>query len=420
MRFVIIGNGVAGITAAFAIRERDAGASITVISGESDYFFARTALMYVYMDRMRHCDLEPYERDVYEKKLIRRVRAWVRDVDAERKQVRLESGETISYDKLLLATGSVPNRIPWQGLEAAREGVVYFVSLQDLERCERFTPSTKRAVVVGGGLIGIELVECLVHHGVQVTFLVREQWYWPIALGPEEGQMVAAHIRKHGVEVCMEEEVATVESGSAGRVSAIHTNRNRKVPCEMLGIAIGVRPAVDWLRAVATPPALERGILVAPDFRTSLDHVFAAGDCAEIDGIGLEQIWYSAKRQGELAATSMLGDKVQYTPPVFFNSAKLFEIEYTTVGRMADGDGSFYYRQPGRDVSIRVAVDGGSVVGFNMLGSRWDHRKLAAWIEQRRTPTEVMASLHQAQFDVEFGQFDLAASRRQFALEQPA
>ena len=414
MQIVIIGNGVAGITAAFAIRERDASASITVVSGESDYFFARTALMYVYMDRMQPRDLEPHERGVYVQKRIRRVRAWVRDINAARKQIRLDSGEAIAYDKLLLATGSTPNRIPWPGLEAARDGVVHFVSLQDLERCERLTPSTKRAVVVGGGLIGIELVECLAHHGVQVTFLVREQWYWPIALGPQEGEMVAAHIRKHGVEICLEEEVASVESGSAGRVRSIHTSRSREIPCEILGIAIGVRPAIDWLRAVTTPPALGRGILTTPGFRTSLGNVFAAGDCAEIEGVGVEQIWYSAKRQGELAAHSMLGDNVHYTPPIFFNSAKMFEIEYTTVGRMADGAGSFYFRQPGRDMSIRIAADSGFVVGFNMLGSRWDHRRLAAWIEQKRTPAEVMASLHQAQFVVEFGQFDLAGARRQF------
>ena len=412
MQFVIIGNGVAGITAAFAIREREASASIIVIGGESDYFFARTAMMYVYMDRMAARDLEPYERSVYEKKRIRRIRAWVRDIDSSRKQIRLDSGELMPYDNLLIATGSSPNRIPWPGLEDVRDGVVHFVSMQDLECCERLTPSTKHAVVVGGGLIGIELVECLAYHGVQVTFLVREQWYWPIALGPQEGEMIAAHIRKHGVEICLEEEVERVESG------VVHTNRGRSLAFEMLGIAIGVRPAIDWLRGVATPPALGHGILVEDDFRTSLGNVFAAGDCAEIKGVGIEQIWYSAKRQGELAARSMLGDAVHYKPPLFFNSAKMFEIEYTTVGRMADDAGSFYYRQPGCDVSIRIAADGGSVVGFNMLGSRWDHRILAKWIEQRRTPAEVMATLHQAQFDVEFGQFDLASARRQFAAEQ--
>jgi NAD(P)H-nitrite reductase large subunit len=414
MHFVIIGNGVAGITAAFAMRERDASAAITVVSGESDYFFARTALMYVYMDRMQPRDLEPHERAVYEKKRIRCVRAWVRDIDSEHKHIVLDSGEAIAYDKLLIATGSAPNRFPWPGLDSARDGVVQFVSMQDLERCERLTPSTKRAVVVGGGLIGIELVECLAHHGVHVTFLVRDQWYWPIALGSQEGEMVAAHIRKHGVDICLEEEVASVESNADARVRSIRTNRNRELPCEMLGVAIGVRPAIDWLRAIATPLALGRGILASRDFRTSLGDIFVAGDCAEIEGVGVEQIWYSAKRQGELAAQSMLGDKVHYTPPIFFNSAKMFEIEYTTVGRMADGAGSFYYRQPGRDVSIRIAAEGGAVVGFNMLGSRWDHRKLSAWIEARRTPAEAMASLHQAQFDIEFGRFDLAAARSAF------
>ena len=161
MNFVIVGNGVAGISAAFTIRSREPKARITVIGGESDYFFSRTALMYAFMDRMNLRDLEPYERKVYDAQKIERVRGWVTDLDDRARQLRLDSGATIPYDRLLLATGSVPERVPWPGLDSCHEGVVHFVSLQDLEQCERLTPSTKEVVVVGGGLIGVELVECL-------------------------------------------------------------------------------------------------------------------------------------------------------------------------------------------------------------------------------------------------------------------
>jgi hypothetical protein len=125
---------------------------------------------------------------------------------------------------------------------------------------------------------------------------------------------------------------------------------------------------------------------------------------------GIEQIWYSAKRQGELAGRSMLGDRIDYRPPVFFNSSKFFEIEYTTVGRVNDAppeSASFYYRVPGKEASVRIVEHNGAVIGFNMLGSRWDHTLLERWILERRSMQYVKNVLTQAQFDVEFGRMDL-------------
>ncbi|MBI4907260.1 MAG: NAD(P)/FAD-dependent oxidoreductase [Acidobacteria bacterium] len=422
MHYVIIGNGVAGITAAFTLRERDRHARITVISGESDYFISRTALMYAYMDRMNLRDLEPFERKAYDKQKIDRVRGWVRDLNADQRQIRLEDGRKIIYDRLLLAVGSAPNRFQWPGLNAAKDGVVHFVSLQHLAECEGLTPSTKRAVVVGGGLIGVELVECLVHHGVEVDFLVRESWYWPMALAKEEGELIANHIRRHGVKLHIEHEVNAVRADASGRVVSVSTNKGLDLPCQMLGICIGVRPAVDWLKPVTTPPEINRGIKVNQSFQTTLPDVFSAGDCAEFvrpDGSPLvEQIWYAAKRQGELAARAMLGDAVDYKPSLFYNSAKFFDIEYTTVGdvtRLPDDATSFLHRLPGDAVSIRVIERNGSVIGFNMLGSRWDHTWFERWIHERRSMEDVMQQLHLAQFDVEFGRVRLDGVRAAFA-----
>jgi len=326
MRYVIIGNGVAGASAAMEIRHREPLAEITMISPESDYFFSRCALMYAYMDRMSLQDLEPYERKVYDRQAIRRIRDQVIDLDANRRSVVLNSGGSLKYDRLLLATGSLPRMPDWKGLDQVRDGVVNFVSLGDLKECERLTPSTREAVIVGGGLIGVELTECLAHHGKKVTFLVMEPWYWPAGLTKEEGTMISEHIRTHGVDVHLEEQASEVLTGADGRVRAVRTASGREYRCQMLGIAIGVRPAVEWLSQVATAPRMGRGIMVTPDFQTSLRNVWAAGDCAEIDipesRSLLEQIWYSARRQGKLAGHAMLGDEVNYRPPIFYNSAK--------------------------------------------------------------------------------------------------
>ena len=284
MRYVIVGNGVAGVEAAFAIRERYSAeeAEITLISGETDYFFSRTALMYAYMDIMERRELEPYERGFYEAQSIRRVRDWVSQIDPAAKTIATKSGHTMAYDKLLLAVGAKPRLFPWEGIDAAQDGVVHFVSMQDLDACERLTPSTQRAVVVGGGLIGIELVECLIHHKVPVTFLVREPYYWPIALHSQEGELVSKHIREHGVDLRHEEELAKVDIDPQGRVSAIHTNLGDVIPCQMLGVCVGVAANIEWLRTSGAELELGRGIKVNRSFQTSNADIYAAGDLSLI------------------------------------------------------------------------------------------------------------------------------------------
>lgn len=414
MKIVIVGNGVAGITCAMTARQRDPDASITVISGETDYYFSRTALMYAYMDTMTRQNLEPYERSSYAKQRIDLVRGWVVDMDASAKTLTLESGATLGWDRVVFAVGASPNMFPWKGADAIRDGKVHFVSMQDLDACERLTPSTREAVVVGGGLIGIELVECLLHHGVKTTFLIREPYYWPVALGREEADYVAEHMRAHGADVRLGEEMTEIKVDAGGRVSAVVTGSGETIPCQMLGIAAGVRPNTERLKGFKDAPALGRGIIVNDHLETNIPGVFACGDCAEIHPEGGkpygELIWYSAKRQGMLAGRNLFGDKVAYRPPLFFNSSKFFEVEYTTVGEVMnapDGSPTIYRKMPGKHISQRIVHDGERVIGFNMLGSRWNHEVLERWIHERRSPAFVRRNLHAAQYDVEFGRVKL-------------
>ena len=416
-KFVIVGNGVAGIEAALALRARKSPveASICVIGSESDFFFSRTALMYAYMDVMERRDLEPFERESYERQHIELIRDHVVDVDGERQLVTLASGKSIAYDKLLLAVGAKPRLFPWQGVDEIETGLVHFVSMQDLDQCEQLTPSTREAVVIGGGLIGIELVECLSFHGVKTTFLVREPYFWPMALGQEEGEMITEHIRHHGVDLRHHEEITEALVDASGRVRAVRTDKDEEIACQMLGIAVGVIANCDFLKETTTPVAVGRGIQVNRAFETSVPNVYAAGDCCEID-IGterplIETIWYSAKLHGRLAAASMLGDTIRYEPPLFYNSTKFMEIEFTTVGQavdLPDGTMSVYRKHPSKEISQRIVFnDDREVIGFNMLGSRWDHTVLERWIHQRRDVAWVREHLHDAQFDHEFGRAKL-------------
>ena len=420
MHYVIVGNGVAGTRAALTIRQRHPPdrARITLISDESPYFFSRTALMYAYMDRLSRRDLEPYERQVYDRQHIDRVQGRVVDLNGTSRTLTLKDGRTLDYDRCLLAVGASPRMVDFGGLDQVNDGLVTFVSLQDLDDCERLTWSTDQAVVVGGGLIGVELAECLVHHGLDVTFLVREPYYWPAAFAEPEGQMISEHIRSHGVDLRHEEELTHIDVDDNGRVCAVETNQDERIDCQMLGMAIGVVPNINWLRDVTTPPAIGGALRVDRSFQTSLANVWGAGDCVEIE---LEKshpplhepIWYAARLHGQLAARAMMGDDIHYEPPIFYNSSKFFDVEYTTVGDVQDvpeGAQSLFRRMPGKPISQRIVFDEQQrVFGFSMLGSRWDHTILTRWIEERRRLDFVRQHLHRAQFDVEFGRIDLDA-----------
>ena len=157
----IIGNGIAGITAARHIRKQKLASDykITVISAETDHFFSRTALMYIYMGHMTYEHTKPYEDGFWPKNDIYLMRDYVQQVDTRAKTLKLQQGDPINYDILLLATGSQGNWAGWPGEDL--KGIQGMITYQDIEAMEANTDGVKQAVIVGGGLIGVEMAECL-------------------------------------------------------------------------------------------------------------------------------------------------------------------------------------------------------------------------------------------------------------------
>ncbi len=444
MRIVIIGNGVAGMEAALAVRAREPDWEITLVSEESDHFFSRTALMWVFTGQMSHRDIEPLERDAYERLGFRRVRARATAIDTAERQVSFVGDqEPLAYDRLLIASGSKPREGPWPGSDA--RGVGNFVTLQDLDWYEREvhggasraggpprarlhangsatdSPYRFREVaaerrgrlsqhpaVIGGGLIGIEAVEVAVAAGLRPHFFIRGEWFWPIALDGRESRWIADRMAKHGVEVHLEHEVEALETDSEGNVSAVRTNQGRyESDCVVIGI--GVSPNTEWLADSGIELDAGGGVLVDEGLQTSARDVFAAGDCASVgwfDGTRRpEQLWYTARDQGRVAGARLLGDSSRYDRGTWYNSAKLMDIEYTTAGLVnwkLDGEENWFFEEKGRVCSTtRVVTQNGGVVGFNMLGRRWDHSVLIQWIEERRTLDWVLSHLSDAAFDTE-------------------
>ena len=405
---VIIGNGIAGVTAARFIRKLSDD-RITIVSDESDFFFSRTALMYVYMGHMTLSDIKPYEDWFWEKNRIDRVRGYVRHVDCTRQRLELDGAEPIDYDVLIIASGSKSNRFNWPGDDLSGVHGLYF--LQDLERLDRESAGVRKAVVVGGGLTGVELVEMLHSRGIHATFLAREMAYMDYALPTEEAELIERAIRRHGIDLRFNTEVREIRAGADGRVASVLTSRDEELSAQLVGITCGVHPNVAFLRE--SDVETNSGVLVNEHFETSVPNVYAVGDCAEFrdDGIGhkrIEQLWYTGRTHGKFVGRIVCGQRKPYDRGIFYNSAKFFDLEYQTYGEvdatLQQGmeDCVLRDQRSERMVRIRFRSDTHAVTGFNALGFRLRHEDCERCIRHGTTVDDVLAGFEALRFDPEF------------------
>ena len=405
MKIAIIGNGITGVSAALRIRELKPDWDIVIISGESDFHYSRPALMYIYMGHMSYRDTKPYEDRFWREKRIETLRGWVTEIDAKNSRLLMHKKDPVSYDKLLLAVGSKPNKFGWPGQDL--KGVQGLYDLMDLRELYENSKGLRRAVITGGGLIGIELAEMLHSRGVHVTFLVRERSYWNRVLPTEESAMVNRVIEKEGVELQLETELSEIIDDGNGRVGGVETKDGSRIECGFVGLTAGVSPNV----ALAAPAGVEtgRGILVDRGFKTGVENIYSAGDCAEIITGGernlLQQVWYTGKAQGGAAGEAMCGVPTVYEPAEWFNSAKFLDLEYQTYGRVnmgVEGEKNLYWERPDGLAALRIVHMDSAIIGVNVMGLRYRHEVCGRWIEEKRPLDYVLDRLGEANFDPEF------------------
>ncbi len=410
---VIIGNGISGVTVARHVRKLS-DHKITIISAETDYFFSRTALMYVYMGHMKFEHTQPYENWFWKKNRIDLVNGFVTTVDTSKKMVQLANGNEIEYDKLVIATGSKPNKFGWPGQDL--KGVQGLYSKQDLDNLEKFAPdkeTCKRAVIVGGGLIGIEMAEMLRSRKIPVTFLVRENSFWNGVLPAGESTMINEHILEHHIDLRLDTNLVEIIADQNGRAKAVITDKGDTIDCNVVGLTAGVTPNIDFL--ITTGIALGRGVKVNRLLETSAKDVYAIGDCAEQhEAIGnrrpIEAVWYTGRMMGEALAQTLCGNPTEYNPGHWFNSAKFLDMEYQTYGwvfserNKKDHEQHFHWRHDKEKICITIAYDMETklFLGINTFGIRMRHNIFDRWLTEKRSVDHIMEYLKDANFDPEF------------------
>jgi len=337
MKYVIIGSGVAGIAAIEAIRSVDNEGEVVWVGDDPHGYYSRPGLAYYLTGELHDKALFPRTSDDYRRMKFRYAKDRVTRIDRDHHVVELGDKGTITYDRLLLAVGAQAVRLKVPGAEL--NGVLKLDHMEDANHILKFARRGKTAVVVGGGITALELVEGLVARGVKVHYLLRGDRYWSNVLDEHESRIVEHRLQEEGVKLHYHSEVAEI-TGKKERVSGVILKDGKSLKCDLVAYAVGIRPRVDLANQAGLD--VDRGILVNEYMQTNDPDIFAAGDVAQVyDPITgkavLDSLWAPARQQGYTAGLNMTGQRTVYVKSVPFNVTRLAGLTTTIIGTVGSG-----------------------------------------------------------------------------------
>jgi len=375
IRYLIVGNSAGGVGTAEAIREVDKVGTIAIVSDEPYPAYSRPMISEYLAER---CSLERMlfrPSDFYEKNYIQPVLGQrVTELDIDRHNIKLENGGTIVWEKLLLATGDLPivPEIAGNGLK----GVFTFTTLDDAKAIDDFLneyPGRKvRAVVIGGGLIGVSVTEALVKRGVEVTIVEMKERILNTILDGEMSALMETALKQAGVETITDNTVGRVSSYLPGEATGVTLADGQPIPCEMVIIAIGVKPRTEL--AAGTGIKINRGIVVDRHMTASHPDIYACGDVAEAYDFAygenrLTPVWPNAYLGGRIAGFNMAGVPTEYQGGTAMNAIKYFGIDIVSAGTVAPPDDSYEVIVEKHDrVYRKVVLRDGLIAGLVFSG----------------------------------------------------
>ena len=315
----------------------------------------------------------------------------------QKQLVRLGDGRSLTYDRLLIATGARATPPPYAGAEL--DGVVYLDTLDGTKELVKKTRRARRAVVIGGGITALELSEGLTHRGIDTHYFLRRDRLWGQVFNDEEAALLEEKMKAHHVHIHYNTEAVEILGDRKGRVRGVKLTDGREFKCDLVGVAIGVKPLID---VVANSPInTDRAILVNERMETSVPNVYAAGDCAQVydrwtQKHMLDILWPSAVAEGNAAGLNMVGKPYAYEKGSPFNACLLFGLHITTMGQISPrrddeadepeilqhvsrGSSEVWYTHPRpyrsawsaeNDSTIRLVLSGDFLVGALVIGEQ--------------------------------------------------
>ncbi len=416
--YLIIGNGIAGVTAAEILRTENSAATIGVIADDAFPVYYRPALKDYLGGHMAEDKLWARPANFYQAQKMLFLSEHVVGIQVEQHCLQLQNNKQVGYQKLLLANGASAARLGCPGENL--QGVTTLRTVADYQTVMDCLKTVNRVVVVGSGTLALETVETLCQRDLQVTHLIRHHTLWSEVLDATASDLVLQQEQRAEVDVHLEEEIVEI-TGSKGKVNAVITNKGTRISCEMVLIAIGIEPNVDFIRS--SNIACGRGVRVDGQMRTNARDIYAVGDVVETsdEQTGRTRVigqWYPAIQQARAAAYSMLGvldNQRLFQASTFYNASFLYGLDFASVG-ITSGKGYQEIVAEPKPLSYRkVLLKDGIPVGMLSLGDRKqalafkraiDHRvnllpvaarlfaddfKLHGWLDKQGVPPPLLS-----------------------------
>lgn len=394
--YVLVGSGIASVSAAESIRSVDPSARISVVSAEDGAFYSRPGLAYMLTGEVPEASLSLRRPKDMEALGLERITTHATSLRPSEHELGLAGGRVLDYDRLLIATGAISVRAGFPGADL--DGVVQVDGIAEARDFLTRSRSASAGVVVGGGSTALELVDGLHAQGVATHYLMRGERYWSKVFDPVESAIVESRLLARGVRLHRNSAIREA-IGEKGRVRRVVLGNGEQIACDILAVAIGVRPRLEL--AVSAGLATEKGILTSAFLETSAPDVFAAGDCAQVHdpvtrSASMDTLWASAAQQGRIAGLNMAGVRVAHRKRAPINVTKLGGVTVTIIGAVGEGDdpdlltltrGQSERWNRGKDAwsvsaarrsdRLRVVVSGRRIVGAVVMGDQAVSRPLA-------------------------------------------
>ena len=409
MRYVIIGNGIAGVSAAEAIRELDRDGDLIMLGDETEVPYSRPMISNVLEGSQAPEKLPIRSERLYDQLNISPMLGGrVAAINVEARQIGLPDGDRVDFDRLLIASGADPRPIEADGLDL--EGIFYMRTQAHVRRQLAALENAREAVVLGGGLVGFKAAYALLKRGLKVTMLITSGY--PLAMQVDEtaGKMILDRLLIQGLDVRVGVSVNAFEGN--GRVKAAVTDDGRSVSCDLVIIGKGVLPARDFIPRERIH--VDLGIVVDDHLQSSAAGIYAAGDVAESIDIArrcrwINAIWPEAASQGRIAGYNMAGRETCYAGSLSRNVMRVYDLDVMTLG----------YANPGDDPDLHVLRWGGGNRGWYRSLVFRDDRLVGAILINHIEQGGVIRALIENQVPIAIDPWDLVSPGFNFSTLLP-
>ena len=372
MRYVILGNGAAGVNAIEAIRKVDREGEIINISAEPYRPYSKPVMPHYVGGFIPYEGMFFRPEDFYDRYDVTPILGdGAVEIDIDRSMVILQSGRRVPYDKLLIATGGKPRELKVPGHDL--DGIYYMTNLDYTKKIMEKLPETKKALVLGGGPLGLKASLSLSHHGIDVKILISSGQVMSQVLDPDSAKILEKKLDESKVEMRLRTWVIAFE-GSGGRVKQAVLNTGEKLPCDLVVIAKGVQPNLDLI----DPKKIRTnvGIIVNHYMQTSRPNIYAAGDVAEsydilTGGNNTVAVWPRASEQGYYAGMNMAGFEKPYPGAHRMNSLDFEGVSCIVMGDVKTIKKGFVViiqKDEKRNIYQRIILENGRIRGAAIIG----------------------------------------------------